>query len=76
MTPEEAAIAWHDVENGSYDVDLDVWHALAAAHAGRLCRIDVLEVDVEHAVRRGAGDRHGIGTAQVGVAGIEAEADR
>ena len=34
VTPEEAMIAWHDVENGAYDVDLDVWHALAAAHAG------------------------------------------
>ena len=41
MTPEEAAIAWHDVENGSYDADLDVWHALAAAHAGSEPVLDV-----------------------------------
>ncbi len=26
-------VAWHDVECGGYDVDLDVWRALAAAHA-------------------------------------------
>ena len=41
MTPEEAAIAWHDVENGAYDIDLDVWHALAAAHAGSEPVLDV-----------------------------------
>ena len=41
MTPEEAMIAWHDVENGAYDVDLDVWHALAAAHAGSEPVLDV-----------------------------------
>ena len=34
-------IAWHDVENGAYDVDLDVWHALAAAHAGSEPVLDV-----------------------------------
>ncbi len=41
MTPDEAAIAWHDVENGAYDIDLDVWHALAAAHAGSEPVLDV-----------------------------------
>jgi SAM-dependent methyltransferase len=27
-------VAWHDVECGNYDVDLDLWRALALAHAG------------------------------------------
>jgi SAM-dependent methyltransferase len=29
MRPEEAMIAWHDVENGGYDVDLPLWRRLA-----------------------------------------------
>jgi len=41
VTPEEALIAWHDVENGAYDVDLEVWEALAAAHAGGEPVLDV-----------------------------------
>jgi SAM-dependent methyltransferase len=34
-------VAWHDVECGGYDVDLDVWRALAAAHAGGSPVLDV-----------------------------------
>ena len=34
-------VAWHDVECGGYDVDLDVWRALAAAHAGSEPVLDV-----------------------------------
>jgi SAM-dependent methyltransferase len=34
-------VAWHDVECGGYDVDLDVWRALAAAHAGGEPVLDV-----------------------------------
>ena len=34
-------VAWHDVECGGYDVDLDVWRALAAAHAGAEPVLDV-----------------------------------
>jgi SAM-dependent methyltransferase len=34
-------VAWHDVECGGYDVDLDVWRALAAAHAGTEPVLDV-----------------------------------
>ncbi len=41
MTEEEALIAWHDVENGGYDIDLEVWRALAAAHAGGEPVLDV-----------------------------------
>jgi SAM-dependent methyltransferase len=28
------AIVWHDVENGGYDADLELWHELAAAAGG------------------------------------------
>ena len=34
-------VAWHDVECGSYDVDLDLWRALALAHAGDAPVVDV-----------------------------------
>jgi SAM-dependent methyltransferase len=34
-------VAWHDVECGSYDVDLELWSALAAAHAGGEPVLDV-----------------------------------
>jgi SAM-dependent methyltransferase len=33
--------AWHDVECGAYDVDLEVWRALAAAHAAGEPVLDV-----------------------------------
>jgi SAM-dependent methyltransferase len=34
-------VAWHDVECGGYDVDLGMWRALAAAHAGSEPVLDV-----------------------------------
>jgi SAM-dependent methyltransferase len=34
-------VAWHDVECGGYDVDLDLWRALAAAHAAGEPVLDV-----------------------------------
>lgn len=34
-------VAWHDVECGGYDVDLDVWRSLAEAHAAGSPVLDV-----------------------------------
>jgi SAM-dependent methyltransferase len=34
-------VAWHDVECGAYDIDLELWSALAAAHAGAGPVLDV-----------------------------------
>ena len=34
-------VGWHDVECGGYDVDLELWSALAAAHAGGEPVLDV-----------------------------------
>jgi SAM-dependent methyltransferase len=34
-------VAWHDVECGNYDADLELWRALAHAHAGGAPVLDV-----------------------------------
>jgi len=33
------AVIWHDVENGSYQADLDLWHELAAAAGGPILEV-------------------------------------